>query len=449
MKAPRIMIAGTKSGSGKTVLTCALLKTLLRKKIPVRSFKCGPDFIDPMFHREVIGVPSRNLDLFFTDEGMTRALFLEGLQNEISVIEGVMGLYDGISLQNDLRSSYHVARVTQTPIILVVDAHGVGRSILAHLAGFLAFDQAHLIKGVILNRISPMYYAKIKPVIEAALEVKVLGCLPKQNEFILDSRHLGLALPAHINDLQDKLFGLSEAFMEWVDLELLLSIASDTTQLLGEMPEYEREKEPLRIGVAKDEAFCFYYEDNLRLLEKMGATLCEFSPLHDRKLPDNLQGLLLGGGYPELMAKELSENKAMRTSMQRMLANKLPSLAECGGFLYLQESLTDLEGMTYPMVGVVKAHAKNEGRLVRFGYIDITSKGDIPAIRGHEFHYYESSDNGEGAYALRPSSEKGWNCAHVGEEKWWGFPHLYYYSNPAFVRWFLKAAKKYQENQRV
>ena len=451
MKAPRIMIAAAGSGSGKTLLTCSLLQALLDSGKRAAAFKCGPDFIDPMFHRKVLGVPSKNLDSFFTDENTTKFLFLEDAEGkDLSVIEGVMGLYDGLGGIREEASSYHLAKATKTPVILVVDARGMGRSVIPLIAGFLQYDTARLIQGVILNRTGKMFYDAIKPEIEAETGIPVLGYFPVQTEIRLESRHLGLRLPEEIQGLREQLKKSAEVFRTAIDLEKLVAIASRAEELEAAPVTVPATAVGVRIGVAMDEAFCFYYEDNLRLLQKAGAELVPFSPLHGEKLPAHLHGLILGGGYPELYAQGLSRNEGMRQSVKEAIESGMPSVAECGGFLYLHETMENQEGQVFPMVGAVKGSCRYTGKLVRFGYIGVCAETEtfLPKgteIRGHEFHYFDSTDNGSDCLARKPVSGRQWHCVHAGKNHWWGFPHLYYYANPAYAYRFLGRAESYAQ----
>lgn len=457
MKLPRIMIAAPKSGSGKTMITCALLQAFQDKGEQVFACKCGPDYIDPMFHQKVLGVPSRNLDTFFTDEQMTRALLQKDKEeNNLVVMEGVMGLFDGLGGIREEGSSYHLAKVTRTPIVLVVDAKGMGQSVLPLIAGFLSYDTDHLIQGVILNRMSKSYYEILKPLMEKELGIAVLGFFPEEKGLHIESRHLGLKLPDEIENLRAQVITASKKLAATVDIEGLLEIAQNAEGL-----EREAELQMLRatqekpvIAVARDEAFCFYYEENLALLEQLGAELVFFSPLHDKQLPAKCHGILLGGGYPELVAEELSQNQSMLASIRQAIKNGMPSVAECGGFMYLHESIEYYEGMETAMVGVIPTSCKNTGKLVRFGYIEMTEKKSrfLPSgeqIRGHEFHYYDSTENGEDCVARKPVTGKTYSCVIAGENHWWGFPHLYYPSNPAFARHFVEEAVKYKEKEGV
>lgn len=452
MKIRRVMLAAPKSGSGKTMLTCALLQTLKDRGEQVISYKCGPDYIDPMFHKKVIDIPSKNLDTFFTNEEQTKRRFLSGrTEREIAVLEGVMGLYDGLGGVRKEGSSYHLAEVTDTPVILVVDAKGMGKSILALIAGFLAYDEKKLIKGVLLNRMSKSYYQILKPLIEQELKIRVVGYFPEYKRFQIESRHLGLKMPEELPHIKEELKLLSQAFAETVSLDEIMTIAEEAGGLSqlgieGVKKGTENKDMPV-IAVARDEAFCFYYEDNLQLLEEYGARLSYFSPLHDRTLPQECDGILLGGGYPELYAEELGENKTMLSQIREAISDGTPVVAECGGFMYLHEFIQDKENKKQNMTGVIPAGCHDTGKLVRFGYIEIKEKkaSFLPegqVIRGHEFHYFDSEKNGEDCIASKPVSGKTYPCILAGETYWMGFPHLYYPSNPAFARNFVEKAAK-------
>ena len=471
------MIAAPKSGSGKTMITCALLQLLKDSGKNVSSYKCGPDYIDPMFHKKVLGVPSKNLDTFFTDEKTTVQLFLDKRSDgDFAVLEGVMGLYDGLGGIYEQGSSYHLAKVTQTPIILVVDAKGMGKSVLALIAGFLQYDTQHLIKGVMLNRMSKGYYDIIKPLIEKELSVKVVGYFPEQKDIRLESRHLGLVMPDELSDIKKQLNETAGRLKKTIDMDLLMEIAAEADEIgdsgnsdiyneknIGncDQNEFSQNKaiNTVNIAVAMDEAFCFYYEDNLRLLEKCGAKLQYFSPLHDTSLPKDCDAMLLGGGYPELYAKELSENLSMRNSIKTAFKTGLPTVAECGGFMYLHtyihnicEEDADAQNYVFGMTGALDSECHFKGKLVRFGYIEIAEKHNnflLPneKIKAHEFHYYDSTDNGADCIATKPATGRRYDCVISHDNYWLGFPHLYYPSNPHFAESLVRKAYEYRRNK--
>lgn len=454
MKAKRVMIAAVKSGSGKTLITCSLLAAFKKRQIAVSAFKCGPDYIDPMFHQTIIGVPSRNLDPFFSKPEQLARLFLRDQRPEqVSVLEGAMGLYDGLGGIRQEGSAYQVASALQTPILLVVDAHGMGRSVIPLLFGLLSYDTQGLIRGVILNRVSASFYQTIAPVIEKELSLPVLGYFPVQKGLHLESRHLGLVMPHEIQDLKEQVEAAGEVLAKTVNLDKILEIAAGAEELtVFEKQEAFGKRPSVTIGVARDEAFCFYYEDNLQVLKEAGARLVFFSPLHDAELPEGLDGLLLGGGYPELYAAALEANETMRQSIRKALEGGMPSVAECGGFMYLHERLRDKEEKEHRMCGVIPAECYNTGKLSRFGYITITEKEPcfLPpgeAVLGHEFHYYDSTQNGDCCRAKKPVTEKSWDCIHTAKNHWWGFAHLYYPSSPAFATCFLEQVFSYQKQR--
>lgn len=455
-KGARIMIAAPQSGSGKTLITCALLQALKEKNYYLESFKCGPDYIDPMFHKTVLGISSRNLDPFFTEDSITRMLLAKGQDSrDLAVIEGVMGLYDGLGGIREEASSYALAKATNTPIILTVNARGMGRSLLALLSGFLQYDTAHLIKGVILNQTPSSFASVLSKEIEETFHIPVVASFPVRDDVRIESRHLGLVMPYELEDIQSRLKIASQVLCENANIEQILEIAKSAPKLEYDVKRDIKQKlteKTIRIGVARDEAFCFYYEDNLDLLKSLGAKLIFFSPLHDDTLPKDLDGILFGGGYPELYLKELEENESMRNSVKSAIENKMPSLAECGGFMYLHDTIFDSEKKPYKMAGVIHACCIKKERLVRFGYLTLNSKTDSflqkgETIRGHEFHYYDSEDNGECAIAKKPVGTRSWECVHAGSDHWWGFAHLSYYSNPKFAEKFAEACRSYKTNK--
>lgn len=488
MKINRFMIAAPKSGSGKTMITCALLQLLKASGKNVLSYKCGPDYIDPMFHKKVLGVPSKNLDTFFTDEKTTVQLFLdERAYGDFAVLEGVMGLYDGLGGIYEQGSSYHLAKVTQTPIILVVDAKGMGKSVLALIAGFLQYDTHHLIKGVLLNRMSKGYYDIIKPLIEKELSVKVVGYFPEQKDIGLSSRHLGLVMPDELSDIKKLLNETADRLKKTIDMDLFIDIAEaadeigdrenadkDKRQTLknAELMRLQDQNNTVNIAVAMDEAFCFYYEDNLRLLEKCGAKLQYFSPLHDTCLPKDCDAMLLGGGYPELYAKELSKNVSMLNAIKKAFRAGMPTIAECGGFMYLHTYIRNIcddndeknnadtqnnidiqnDMNKSKLVGALDGGCHFKGKLVRFGYIELAEKHSnfLPPnekIKAHEFHYYDSTDNGADCIATKPATGRSYDCVISHDNYWLGFPHLYYPSNPHFAESFVRKAYEYRRNK--
>lgn len=461
---PRIMLAAPKSGSGKTLLTCGLLEVLRRRGLNPIACKCGPDYIDPMFHRYVLGIPGRNLDSFFLPAEGVRKVLVDAVreeQAEIAVLEGVMGYYDGLGGTETSASSWEIAEITDTPAILVLDCKGASLSAAAMASGFLHFRKKSHIAGVILNRVSSMYYERLAAAVEEASGLPVLGYLPESEEYRMESRHLGLFLPGEIDRLRERIGRLADQMEKSIAVERVLEVAgmlplrienkekekaeneSMEAESIAKFPACQEQKvtSRVRIGVARDEAFCFYYQENFRLLEQMGAELVYFSPLRDKKIPNRVDGLLFGGGYPENYARELAKNAAMRESIRRSIAAGMPFLAECGGFLYLHRTLEGSDGKHWEMAGVYPFDAYRTNRLRRFGYVRLlTSSGQ--EIHGHEFHYWESEDPGTDWEAVKPTGNRSWRCIHEKGGQIGGFPHLYYASCPDFLRKWLDVCAK-------
>lgn len=448
---PRLLLAAPASGSGKTTLTCALLRVLERRGLSPCAFKCGPDYIDPMFHRSVLGLPSRNLDLFFSTPDEVRRNLARGARGRgAAVIEGVMGYYDGVG-GGDRASSWHLAQVTQTPTILVAEPKGSALTLAAVLQGLAQFREPSQVRGVLLNGTTPAMAARLSRDIERETGLPVLGCLPRMPECAIPSRHLGLYTPGEIVDLGARVDKLADALEQYADVDGLLAIARSAPYL--EVPEEPEETVASAgvLAVAWDEAFCFYYQENLELLERSGLKIVKFSPLTDQKLPEGTCGLYLGGGYPELYAKQLSGNAPMLAALREAAAADLPILAECGGFLYLQKNLEDPEGTPWPMAGVLEGFGFQTGRLQRFGYVTISPREDNAYLRtgetlaAHEFHRWDCTQNGESCLAQKPESEKSWNCMLCNGNLLAGFPHLYLPSCPQVARRFADACRRWKE----
>lgn len=447
----RILFAAPKSGSGKTMITCGMIELCKRRNLKTASFKCGPDYIDPMFHRRVLSVPSGNLDTFFTGEETTRYLLSEKAKNaDITILEGVMGYYDGLAGASERASTYEVARVTKTPVILVVDGRGASVSLAAVIKGMLDYREDSGIAGIILNRVSGGYYDRLRDLIGKECNVPVLGYLPDLPKLSVPSRHLGLIRPEEIDDFTCWIKGVADAMEETVDVESLLSIAGRAKPVEGKEPKLKKLDKKVRLAAARDEAFTFCYTENLDLLEKMGAEIIPFSPLHDKSLPPDVDGLLLFGGYPENYGKELSQNEAMRKAVRGACLCGMPVLAECGGFLYLQKEMQCADNKTYEMAGVLDGRGFRTEKLCRFGYLEAETKGSGVfgdaggRIKGHEFHYYDCTENGSGFTAEKPLSHKSYDCMVYKKTMAAGFPHFYYYSNPDMIYEFLTSCAGYR-----
>ena len=446
----QFLLAAPRSGSGKTTMTCALLMALKRRGCAPCAFKSGPDYIDPMFHRAVLGVESRNLDLFFSAPETVRTLYAKGAAGHgAAVCEGAMGFYDGLGGVSDRASAWHLADTLGLPVLLVVEPKGQSLTLAAELNGLVNFRTPSHIAGILLNNCTARMHALLAPMLEKETGLPVLGFLPKLPEAVIGSRHLGLYTAAEVENLQQKLALLADAAEEHIDWPRLLALCEKEPPALPVQPETPPAR--VRIAVAQDEAFCFTYAETLEAFRDAGAEVVFFSPLRDTALPKNIGGLYLPGGYPELHARELSENTSLLREIKRKIESGLPTAAECGGFLYLGQSLTDAEGQSWPMVGVLPGEAKDAGRLVRFGYAALSADSDSMLFRAgesfpiHEFHHWDSTANGTALAAKKPVGGAAWRCGFVNEHFYAGFPHLYWVGTPLPQR-FAAAAENYRRD---
>ncbi len=455
---PRLLLSAPSSGAGKTTLTCAILQALVNRGLKTASFKSGPDYIDPMFHSKVIGAPSRNLDLFLSGEKAVQTLLMQNTVNcDVAVLEGAMGYYDGIG-SSDTASAYHLAKATKTPVVLIINPKGMSLSVCAQIAGFINFRKDSNIGGIIFNQIPPAYYELLYQAVTKETGIPVFGYMPPMPECAIASRHLGLLSAEEVPALQEKLQRLAGQTERTIDLDGLLGLANNASPICvaedvgAENPKRQNQNstsEPVRIGIAKDAAFQFYYEDSLELLQKMGAQLVAFSPLKDAVLPKNLHGLFLGGGYPELYAKQLSQNLPMRESILQTLQNGLPCYAECGGFLYLGKSIEEANGVAYPMVGLFDGESRNTGRLVRFGYVTLTAREDNllckkgDQIHAHEFHHWDSTNPGSLFSVQKASGTTSWQSSQQRYNTLGGFPHLHFCGNQSLAENFIAACRQF------
>ena len=453
MQLPRILFTAPSSASGKTTVTCGILQALINRGQSISSFKCGPDYVDPMFHSKIIGTKSRNLDPFMMAEPVMKHLLCKNSRHaDISVIEGVMGYYDGLGGNTTDASTYSVAKATQTPVVLIVNGKGMSTSIVPLIQGFLHYKKDSAIKGVILNQISPMMYPRLKALIEEQLPVTVYGYLPFMEDCVLENRPLGLIPAGELPQIQAQLQRLAKQAEETIDIDGLLALAN-TANKITDSPFHSASvitsKAPVNIGIAKDIAFCFYYEDNLELLTELGANLIPFSPIHDTSLPNNLDGLLLGGGYADLYANELSQNQTMRQSIYDAVKHGMPCIAEGSGFSYLHQTMSDDQGNPKTMVGIFSEHIQTAKRLQNFGYFMLTANENTLLLNQgeqlpiHEFHYQYSSNDGNACLAVKPNSKKAHSCIHASNTLWAGFPHLHFYANPMVAERFIQACRNH------
>ncbi|MBQ5316826.1 MAG: cobyrinate a,c-diamide synthase [Oscillospiraceae bacterium] len=434
----KIMISGTMSGCGKTTVTCAVTRALVKRGLRVSSFKCGPDYIDPMFHRRVTGTDAHNLDSFFCDDDMLRGIFARYSQDaDISVAEGVMGFYDGA---NGAGSSHSVSQCLEMPVIAVIDAKGMSESIGAVMKGFLEYKPNH-IAGFIFNRLPESLISQTKHLCDE-VGTTYFGRLPKCDDISVGSRDLGLITPDEIQGLEAKADRLARLAEENIDIDRILSV--DTA-----LPVCAPAKAPYIgrtvIAVSRDEAFCFMYPENIDVITDMGAEIRYFSPLRDKELPE-CDALYLCGGYPELHPG-FSANSSMRESVRAAVTGGMPCIAECGGFMYLHRSIDDM-----PAAGVIDGCSYRTDKLRRFGYITLTADTDGFVKRGttfpaHEFHYYESDDCGSDMTADKPWKGISYRCIHSSESLFAGFPHVYLYACPDLAESFIKKSIAYGQNR--
>lgn len=437
---PRIMIAGTGSGCGKTTVSCAIMAALIKRGRKLAAFKCGPDYIDPMFHSRVLGASSTNLDSFLCPADTVKYLFAKNsAEAQLSIIEGVMGFYDGLSGTSTRHSAYELSQLLECRVVLVVNCKGLSLSLAAVIKGYKEFRE-NRIAAVILNNVSAMSYKMYREIVEKETGLQVLGFLPADIKSTIESRHLGLITAGEIEDLQEKTCRLGELAEAYIDLDALTRLA-DTAPYFS-YSEIRVEKGPaVPIAIAMDEAFCFYYKDSLELLEKMGARLLPFSPLHGDSLPQKARGLILGGGYPELYLKELSGNHSMINSIRKAHKAGMPIYGECGGFLYLGEQL---EGES--MLGLIPMECKMTDKLQNFGYVKLKPLEEtelLPlgsSVPAHEFHYSASNVQKHCLRAEKPSG-KAWDAGYSKDGLFALYPHIHFYGAMDMARRFLQCCR--------
>lgn len=454
---PAVVLAGTGSGSGKTTLTCALLAALRQRGLTVQPFKCGPDYIDPQHHSRITGRYSRNLDSYLLSKSTLQHLFCRAADSaDLSLVEGVMGYYDGLGGTSLQASTWETAQWLRAKTVLIVDCAGMSLSVAAIIRGFQQFVVDSRIAAVILNHCSAGLYQLLRQPIEDQSGLPLLGYLPPLPDGSFASRHLGLVTAAEIADFDQRVARLAETAQQTIDLGRLVQVAKQAEPLVCPPPPLPPLPRPesCRIAMAKDEAFCFHYRDNWELLQQLGAELCEFSPLRDQALPADCDGLYLGGGYPELHAAALQRNRSLRQQIRAAVQAGLPTWAECGGFLYLQQEYL-ADAASYRMVGALPGSYQMTQRLGRFGYQELIPQSDnllAPAgtlIRAHEFHYSQSTENGDACLARKPSRpEASWPSVQAGPTIWAGYPHLHLWSDPQLAVNFVQACRRWRAMRR-
>ena len=458
LKKTRLILAGAHSGVGKTSVSAGLMSALTRRGLNVQPYKVGPDYIDPAFHNFVTGRKSRNLDSWMLDQDTIRSLFLKSAPDPgqgLSVIEGVMGLFDG-HVESGRGSTADVAEILSAPIILIINGSAMSRSAAALVHGFNTFQPGVKLSGVIINMVSgPAHYEMLKGFIEKETGVPCFGYLGKNPKMFLESRHLGLVPSAEVADLFNRLQLLAQAAEETIDLNGLLAVADSAPPLPGPAPSPPRVvTDRVRIGLAEDEAFNFYYQDSLDCLSEFGADLIHFSPRSDSALPPDLDGLLFGGGFPEVFAADLTANACLRREIKERLEAGLPAYAECGGLMYLGEGLVDLEGNEHEMVGFFPHRATMTKRLQNFGYVEVFFDRDTVAgpagtsIRAHEFHH-SRLDPPEPDYVLtiRKNSARSWAGGVARKNVLAAYPHFHAWANPAVAEHFIGRCRQYKKER--
>lgn len=445
---PAFVISGTSSGSGKTLVSLGIMEALRRRGLLVQPFKAGPDYIDPGLHSLLLGRPSYNLDTWMmavkgVRETFQRASFLSGC----AVVEGVMGLFDGRGGLTEEGSTAHLSKTLGLPVVLVANAEKAARSMGAVVKGFETFDKSVSVKWVIFNKVGSERHEKILRDSVRSSKVKVLGCVPKDLSLVLESRHLGLMTASEMGSgWRDFVKRAGDVMEETINLDLLLrgskTIVSAPKPLQATFPR-------VRIAVALDMAFSFYYQENLDILSNAGAELVFFSPLSDRALPEGIGGIYLGGGYPEMHAKALEDNRFLRDEIRQAVEAGMPVYAECGGLMYMGKAI-EADGRVSRMSGVFPWTTRLLPKRKALGYREVSLTGNCPflkkgKIRGHEFHYSEMSGAAVGAFAYTVSGkDKKYEEGFVYKNTLASYIHLHFASNPAFAAGFVKASEKFR-----
>lgn len=449
----RIVVAGTGSGVGKTTITLGLMSAFKQKGYVVQGFKCGPDYIDPTYHTAVTGRRSRNLDSWMGNEDIVRYVCKKGSEGaHLSIIEGVMGLFDGKRATTDEGSTAEISIITESPVLLVVDCSGMARSAAAVVRGFQSFHERVRIVGVIANRVgSEGHFRLVKEAIEQQCRIPVVGYLQKTNDLTIPERHLGLVPSVERGELQPFFDRLGERITQTFDLDMIWELA-EATELQSKPLFTLKQTYDVRIAVAKDAAFHFYYEENLEMLQAYGATLVYFSPLAGECVPNDVHGLYIGGGFPEEFAAELARDEEVKRSVAAAIQRGLPTLAECGGFMYLTEGIVTTDGQYYEMVGVIPGYVRMQQKLAALGYREVTGrKGNFlleyDRAKGHEFHYSTFVPRKEEKFAYEVKGLRGCKLdGYMDKRLIAGYVHFYFPSNPLLVERWLKACSEVKKD---
>ncbi len=458
MTIPRLVIAGISSNVGKTTVMVGLVRALRARGLKVGVFKCGPDYLDPTYHVRAAGAPCHNLDGWMMGREAVLSTFAHASQGaDIAVIEGVMGLFDGASPTSGEGSTAEIAKWLQAPVLLVCDAGGMARSIAALAKGFSTFDPDLQISGLICNRLGSRGHLDL---LRKATEGKppVLGGLPKEAALAFADRHLGLHSADRATVPEDVFVAWGDRVSEWCDVDAIVALAQ-SAPALPEIPAAARivgEGARCRIGLAFDEAFHFYYDDNLRRLESLGAELVRFSPIHDAHLPD-VDGLYFGGGYPEVHAEDLSRNLSMLKDVRSFAESQGPIYGECGGLMYLSKGIRTLDGTLHPMVGLIPGEAEMKDRLQALGYVEVETTDETmlgPAglkFRGHQFRYSDFRLPAEVECTYHVRRRRGGEVFHEGYRQGHtlaSYVHAHWASNPTLAQGFVRACSAHARRVR-
>lgn len=453
----KIMIAAVSSSTGKTTVSCGLMRAFRNRNMKVQPFKVGPDYIDTEYHTKSSGFKSRNLDEFMLPVEEIRYIFgTNSQEKDISVIEGVMGLYDGYGSSLDYCSSANISKILSCPVILVIDASAMAASAAALVYGFKNIDRDVNLAGVIVNNVNTeSHYTLLKDAIMKYTGVPVVGRIPRDERFSLSSRHLGLTPSFEVDELEEKLDYVSAKLEEYLDIDMILKIAENEENTFDrKRREDVRDITDVRLAIAYDKAFNFYYQDNLDLLEEMGVKLIRFSPLEDRELPE-CDGIYIGGGFPEVFASELSKNTAILEKIKQKSLDGMPIYAECGGLMYLGEKVEDMDGNLYGMTGIFKGTSKMQKRLQRFGYCSgesnedtvISNKGQV--VKGHEFHYSVFESDMENAFDMFKEMSDGqikrWGGGYCLRNTLGTYLHAHFCSDYAVALNFIDKMENYRK----
>jgi cobyrinic acid a,c-diamide synthase len=447
------LVAGTASGVGKTTVSLALMAAFRRRGNAVQAFKCGPDFLDTGHHTKICDRASRNLDTWMLSGEINRSLYAKASCDvEVVVVEGMMGLFDGVTGGREEGSAAEISKLLDLPVVLVVDAGKSGRSLAAVVKGFTTFDPALRFGGVVLNRVAGEgHFRLLEDAIKETCNLPILGWLPSETSIVIPERHLGLHTAEEFTDWEQKREQLAAFAEEHLNLDLLSQVVA-CSSIRREIPtEIAVPEQCVRIGIARDKAFSFYYQDNLDSLQELGAEIVPFSPLEDSCLPSDLAALYIGGGYPELFAETLSRNTSMLAAMRAFAQTGKPVYAECGGMMYLAETLQIADGQLFPMVGLLPLAVVMTEKLTRFGYTQIEFTQDCllgkqgTITRGHSFHYSHCTPTQDIStvyrtkYTLSGREEReGYQCGNVLGS----YLHLHFLANPSIAESFVRHAQR-------